>query len=136
MKGTEKRHDDKCKEIMNDRNYDVCCTLTPLPSFRLLKLHVLDFCFTDCTCYKSKSPNAIFIKNIISGSFTQSRQCNRSHWELYYTFVTINLYKGCCLTNTFDVVVVIVITFNCSIPPCCIIIIITTIIPFQQSLFS
>jgi len=146
MKGTENRHEEKCKEIMNDCNY-VCCTLTPLPSFRLNKLHVLDFCFTDCTCYKSESPNAIFINIVISGSFTQSRQCNRSHRILYYTFVTINLYKetrGCCLTSTFVVVVVFVVvavvviinTFNCCIPPCCITITITTIIPLQHSLFS
>jgi fucose permease len=99
---------------------------------------------SDCTCYKSESPNAIFIKIIISGRFTQSRQCNRSHRKLYYTFVTINLYKetrGCSLTSTYVVVlaaavVIVINTFNCCIPPCCITIIITTIIPLQHNLFS
>jgi hypothetical protein len=104
---------------------------------------VPDFCFTDSTCHKSESPNAVFIKNVISGSFTQSRQCNRSHQELYYTSVTTNLYKeirGCCLTSTLFVVVVVVVvvivTFNCCILPCYVTIIITTIIPFQHSFFS
>jgi hypothetical protein len=133
---------------MNDWIYDVCFTLTPLIGSGIINFKRLIFVSQTVHATKVTSPNAVFIKNVISGRFTQSKQCNRSHQELYYTSVTINLYKeirGCCLTSTLFVVivvvaaaaaaVVVVVTFNCCIMPCYVTLIITKIIPFQHSFF-
>lgn len=40
MEGREKQHNDKCKEIMNDRNYDASCTLISLPVWDLRLIFV------------------------------------------------------------------------------------------------
>jgi hypothetical protein len=70
MKGTEKLHEDKCKEIMNDWNDDVCCTLTSLPVSGLINFTCLIFVSQTVHATKKSEPKCCF-----------HQECNM--WELY-----------------------------------------------------
>jgi hypothetical protein len=77
IKGREKPHKDKCKEIKNDWNYDACCTLKSLLVSGLENLKGLTFV-----------AESVHTSGISGWHYSRwCQQCDRPQWKQKFSVV-------------------------------------------------